>query len=129
MLFKFHSNDLKKILSGEKKLRIPVLKKASKNLQQTKSISDSFLQSFDTLEEAEKLSQRIVNAVKESIEKGFSKQQFENYLSMLLEEYPYVKISSLKADINHLIVAESSKHPNLLLTLSEADSLWEGPVF
>lgn len=129
MLFKFHSNDLKKILSGEKKLRIPVLKKASKNLQETKSISDSFLQSFDTLEEAEKLSQRIADAVKESIEKGLTKQQFENYLSMLLEEYPYVKISSLKADINHQIVAESSKHPNLLLTLSEADSLWERPVF
>ena len=65
----------------------------------------------------------------ESAERKLSKQQFQNYLRMLLEEYPYVKISSLRESINKLIVSESEKCPNLLLTLSEADSLWEGPVF
>lgn len=129
ILLKFHGGDLKKIFSGEKKVQIPFLKKTSKNLQEIKSISDSFPKSFDTLEEVEKLSQRIINAVKESADKGLSKQQFENYISMLLEEYDYFKISSLKTDINQLIVAESSKHPNLLLTLSEADSLWDRPIF
>ena len=129
ILLKFHSSDLKKILSGEKKLQIPFLKKTSKNLQDIKSISDSFPKSFDTLEDAENLSQRIKEAVKESAEKRLTKQQFQNYLRMLLDEYPYVKISSLRENINQLMVFESQKHPNLLLTLSEADSLWEGPVF
>ncbi len=129
ILLKFHSSDLKKILSGEKKLQIPFLKKTSKNLQYIKSISDSFPKSFDTLEDAENLSQRIKEAVKESAEKRLTKQQFQNYLRMLLDEYPYVKISSLRENINQLMVFESQKYPNLLLTLSEADSLWEGPVF
>ena len=129
ILLKFHSSDLKKILSGEKKLQIPFLKKTSKNLQDIKSISDSFPNSFDTLEDAENLSLRIKEAVKESAEKRLTKQQFQNYLRMLLDEYPYVKISSLRENINQQMVFESQKHPNLLLTLSEADSLWEGPVF
>jgi len=129
ILLKFHSRDLKKILSGEKKLQIPFLKKTSKNLQEIKLISDSFPNSFDTLEDAENLSQHIKEAVKESAEKRLTKQQFQNYLRMLLDEYPYVKISSLRENINQQMVFESQKHPNLLLTLSEADSLWEGPVF
>ena len=129
ILLKFHSSDLKKILSGEKKLQIPFLKKTSKNLQDIKSISDSFPKSFDTREDAESLSQRIKEAVKESAEKRLTKQQFQNYLRMLLDEYPYVKISSLRENINQQMVFESQKHPDLLLTLSEADSLWEGPIF
>ncbi|OIV41731.1 hypothetical protein [Flavobacterium johnsoniae] len=129
ILLKFYSGDLKKILSGEKKLQIPFQKKTSKNIQDIKSISDSFPKSFDTLRDAEKLSERIKDAAKECSEKNLSKQQFENYLRMLLEEYPYVKISSLKENINQLIVSESQQYPNLLLSLSEADSLWEGSVF
>jgi len=129
ILLKFHSSDLKKILSGEKKLQIPFLKKTSKNLQEIKSISDSFPKTFDTLEDAENLSQRIKEAVKESAEKRLTKQQFQNYLRMLLDEYPYVKISSLRENINQQMVFESQKHSDLLLSLSEADSLWEGPVF
>ncbi|MDQ1166379.1 hypothetical protein [Flavobacterium sp. SORGH_AS_0622] len=129
ILLKFHSSDLKKILSGEKKLQIPFLKKTTINSQEIKSISDSFPKSFDTLEDAENLSLRIKEAVKESAEKRLTKQQFQNYLRMLLDEYPYVKISSLKENINQLMVSESQLYPNLLLSLSEADSLWEGPVF
>lgn len=129
ILLKFHSSDLKKILSGEKKLQIPFLKKTSKNLQEIKSVSDSFPKSFDTLEDAEDLSHRIKEAVKESAEKRLTKEQFQNYLRMLLDEYPYVKTSSLRENINQQMVFESQKHPNLLLTLSQADSLWEGPVF
>lgn len=129
ILLKFHSRDLKKILLGEKKLQIPFPKKTSKNIQVIKSISDSFPKSFDTLKDAEKLSQRIKDAAKECSDKNLSKQHFENYLRMLLEEYPYVKISSLKENINQLMVSESQLYPNLLLSLSEADSLWEGSVF
>jgi hypothetical protein len=129
ILLKFHSRDLKKILSGEKNLQIPFLKKTSKNSQEIKSISDLFPKSFDTLQDAEKLSQRIKDAAKECSEKNLSKQQFQNYLRMLLDEYPYVKISSLRENINQIMVSESQLYPNLLLSLSEADSLWEGPVF
>jgi hypothetical protein len=129
IILKFYSTDLKKILSGEKKLKIPPFRKNSQNSKEPKSISASFSESFDTLDDAEELATRIVQAVEESAEKKLSKEQFQNYLSMVLEEYPYVKISSLRESINKLIVSESEKHPALLLTLSEADSLWEGTAF
>lgn len=129
LLLKFYSTDLKKILSGEKKLKIPSFKNNSQNSKEPKLISASFSESFDTLDDAEELATRITQAVEESAEKKLSKEQFQNYLSMVLEEYPYVKISSLRESINKLIVSESEKHQSLLLTLSEADSLWEGGVF
>ncbi|WP_343591090.1 hypothetical protein [Flavobacterium sp.] len=129
IVLKFYSGDLKKIFSGKKKLKLPSFKNNIQNTRESKSISDSFSESFDTLDDAEQLSVRIQQAAAESAEKGLSKEQFQNYLRMLLEEYPYVKISSLRESINKLIVSESGKYPALLLTLSEADSLWEGSVF
>lgn len=129
IILKFYITDLKKIFSGEKKLKIPSFKSNSQNTKEPKSISASFSESFDTLDDAEELATRIIQAAQESAEKKLSKEQFQNYLSMVLEEYPYVKISSLRESINKLIVSESEKHPSLLLTLSEADSLWEGGVF
>jgi hypothetical protein len=129
IVLKFYSGDLKKIFSGEKKLKLPSFKSNTENTKETKSISDSFSESFDTLDDAEELATRIIQVAQESAEKKLSKEQFQNYLSMVLEEYPYVKISSLHESINKLIVSESEKHPSLLLTLSEADRLWEGGVF
>lgn len=133
LLLKFYYKDLLKIFSGEKKLKFPSFKNMTEHKLQDsgayKSLSSSFSESFDTLEDAEELSSRILQAVKESNEKNFSKEHFQNYLRMVLDEYPYVKISSLRENVNKLMVTESSKYPNLLLTLSEADSLWEGSVF
>ncbi|WP_406843503.1 hypothetical protein [Flavobacterium soyae] len=133
ILLKFYYKDFLKIFSGEKKLKFTSFRNATKNkIERTgaqKSLSSSFSESFDTLEDAEELSARILQAVMESNEKNFSKEHFQNYLRMVLDEYPYVKISSLRENINKLMVTESSKYPNLLLTLSEADSLWEGSVF
>jgi len=126
---KFYSGDLKRIFSGERKLKLPSFRNNTLNKEEIKSISDSFSESFDTLDDAEQLSFRIQQAAAESAEKGLSKEQFQNYLRMILEEYPYVKISSLRESINKLIVSESGKYPALLLTLSEADSLWEESVF
>ncbi|MFC4478955.1 hypothetical protein [Flavobacterium chungangensis] len=129
IVLKFYSGDLQKIFSGEKKLKLPSFKKNIQTTREAKSISDSFSESFDTLDDAEQLSGRIQMAAAESAEKNLSKEQFENYLRMILEEYPYVKMSSLRESINKLIVSESEKYPALHLTLSEADSLWEGTVF
>lgn len=129
VLIKFYSSDLKKILSGETKIRLPFFKNAKKEHAVQNNVRSSFSSSFETLEDAEQLSLKIEQAAVESAEKGLSKEQFQNYLSMLLDEYPYVKISSLRESINKLMVSESSKYPGLQLTLSEADSLWEGSVF
>ncbi len=131
LILKFYSKDLRELLSGEKKLKFPVLKKTSNKLENQrdqKSLSSSFSESFDTLEDAEELSTRIVQAVEESSQMNLSKEQFQNYLKMVLEEYPYVKISSLRENINNLVVSESEKHTQFNLTFAEADTLWEETI-
>lgn len=129
LILKFYSKDLRELFSGDKKFKFPLLKKTSKNELEDRrgqnSLSSVFSESFDTLEDAEELSTRILQVVEESSQMNLSKEQFQNYLKMVLEEYPYVKISSLRENINNLIVSESEKHPQFYLTFAEADTLWE----
>lgn len=131
LIVKYYSKDLRELFSGEKKLNFPILKKTSNKLESQrhqKSLSSSFSESFDTLEDAEELSTRILQVVEESSQMNLSKEQFQNYLKMVLEEYPYVKISSLRENINNLIVSESEKHPQFYLTFAQADTLWEETI-
>ena len=132
LILKFYSKDLRELFSGDKKFKFPALKKTSKNELEYRSgqnsLSSAFSESFDTLEDAEELSTRILQVVEESSQMNLSKEQFQNYLKMVLEEYPYVKISSLRENINNLIVSESEKHPQFYLTFAEADTLWEETI-
>ncbi|WP_343591298.1 hypothetical protein [Flavobacterium sp.] len=128
LILKYYSKDLRELFSGEKKLKFSLLKKTSNKLENQRhqnSLSSAFSESFDTLEDVEELSTRILQVVEESSQMNLSKEQFQNYLKMVLEEYPYVKISSLRENINNLIVSESEKHPQFYLTFTEADNLWE----
>lgn len=123
LVFKFYYPELKQILSGEKKIKILSFGNRSKrNL--SKPISSSFSESFDTLEDAEELSNRLLQVIAESTERNLSLKEFQNYLRLVFEEYPYVKISSLRENINNFIVSECEKHPQLLLTFEQVDSLW-----
>lgn len=131
LILKFYSKDLRELFSGEKKLKFPILKKTSNKFEiqrDQKSLSASFSEPFDTLQDAEELSIRIVQTIEESSQMNLSKEQFQNYLKMVLHEYPYVKISSLRDNINNLIVSESEMHPQFYLTFVEADTLWEETI-
>lgn len=127
LVFKFYYAELKQIISGEKKIKILSFGNRSKrNL--SKPISSSFSESFDTLEDAEELSDRVLQVIEESTERNLSPKEFQNYLRLVLEEYPYVKISSLRENINNFIVSECEKHPQLPLTYEQVDSLWEETI-
>lgn len=127
LVFKFYYAELKQIISGEKKIKILSFGNRSKrNL--SKPISSSFSESFDTLEDAEELSDRVLQVIEESTERNLSPTEFKNYLRLVLEEYPYVKISSLRENINNFIVSECEKHPQLPLTYEQVDSLWEETI-
>jgi len=131
LILKFYSKDLREFFSGDKKLNFSLFKKTFNKLESQrvqKSLSSSFSESFDTLKDAEELSTRIQQVVEESSQMNLSKEQFQNYLKMVLEEYPYVKISSLRENINNVIVSESEKHPQFHLTFAQADNLWEETI-
>ncbi|WP_281234825.1 hypothetical protein [Flavobacterium gelatinilyticum] len=131
---RYYSSEIKQILSGRKKIGFPSLGKKTKNDFLPSSdqedgnpanLNEAFQESFATLDEVKELSERLTGAVSESAELGRAKQEFNNYIRLILSEYPYVKISSLRSNVNNLLAYETKKHPELLLTSTEADELWE----
>ena len=132
--FRYYSSEIKQILSGRKKISFPILGKKTRNDSFHSSdqedanpanLNEAFEESFATLDEVKELSARITEAVLESAEIKRSKQEFKNYIRLILSDYPYVKISSLRGNANNLLAYQSKKHPELLLTSQEADELWE----
>ncbi|WP_281631535.1 hypothetical protein [Flavobacterium luteolum] len=132
LILKFYSTHLKKIISGEKAITIPLLNKANKSLlfdkSPQKSNASAISESYDTLEDAQELTLRIVRGIAEILERNLSREECKNYLKMILEEYPYVKISSLRDNITKIIVSECEKHLPFILSYAEADDLWEETI-
>lgn len=132
--FRYYSSEIKQILLGRKKIAFPSLGKKTINDSLSSSdqengnptnLNEAFEESFATLDEVKELSARLTGAVSESAELDRPKQEFENYIRLILSEYPYVKISSLRSNVNNLLAYETKKHPELLLTATEADELWK----
>ena len=130
----FYYKVLMKILSGKENIRFPALGETkSKALRFGTNDSDtakspspsSFSESISTLEDVEELSGILRNAIKESAERNLSKNEFTNYLRLILGDFQFVKASTLRENVNKLMVSECEKHPQLILTYGEADDLWD----
>lgn len=135
--FQFYSFEIKQTLLGQRKFIFPnfgIKKKndplfsESQNGTSDSNLSESFSESFATLDEVKELSARLVGAIAESAQRNLSRQEFTNYLRLILTEYPYVKISSLRGTVNDLVVSESEKYTDLLLKFQQVEDLWEEPI-
>ena len=131
---RYYSFEIKEILQGRKKISFPLRGSRPQNdslnpFKQDESsntnLNEAFEESFATLDEVKELSARLTDAVLESAELKRSNLEFKNYIRLILSDYPYVKISSLRSNVNILLALDSEKYPELLLTSSEADDLWE----
>lgn len=127
LILKFYSASLKELLNGKRKIN---LFKTKSKMEQNQIIDlfSEFKEPFDTLEDARELAARLEKAVVESSQTNISKEVFKNYIKCILEEYPYVKNSSLREKINSLMVSECEKHPQLILTYPEMDGLWDETI-
>lgn len=132
--FRFYFEDLKQLVSGKRRVRIPFLgsiktEESSLVLEDTleaeMSTSSSFLESVATLEEAEELSTMLVNAMRLSSERNLSKVEFQDSLRLILDNYPYAQGTTLRVRINELMVSKSEKYPKLTLSYVEMDALWD----
>jgi hypothetical protein len=130
----FYYKVLMKIFSGKENIKPPALGEikskalsfGTNDIDTVKSpSSSSFLEPISTLEDVEELSGILINAIKESAERNLSKNEFTNYLRLILGDFQFVKASTLRENVNKLIVSECEKHPQLILTYGEADGLWE----
>jgi hypothetical protein len=137
LILRYYYEELKQVLSGKRKIGYSSFGKRNKEQSDQKhkeqqsstlKLTTSFSESFSTLEDAEELSEKLIKAIAESVERNLSRQEFTNYLKLILDEYPYVKNSSLRENVNNLIFSECAKHPQLHLTFSQADYLWEEAI-
>lgn len=134
--FRFYQKELKQIASGKRKVKFPVLgnnrtkqfRFESKDKDDSKSILFSSSESLSTLEDAEELSDLLANAIKESAERNLPKAAFQNYLKLILNNYPYVKESTSRVKVNELMVSECEKHSQIILTYAEVDGLWDETI-
>lgn len=97
-------------------------------VQQKDDLFSEFEEPFDTLEDARELFTKLQKAVVESSQTNLSNTEFKNYIRYILNEYPYVKNSSLREKINSLMVSECAKHPQLIITYPEMDGLWNEAI-
>lgn len=135
--FRYYQTEFKHVLSGRKQIRLPVLgnKKLKSNFStvikeddSNSNFSGSFEESVSTLEDAEELSKRLLTAVNEHSQSNRSKEEFTNYVKLILTDYPFVKNSSLRKIISNKLVLESEKHPQIVLSYIEADALWNDTI-
>lgn len=135
--FRFYKTEFKRILSGENKIKFSSLKNRKMQRRMTdkehediskSNLSNSFTESFSTLEDAKELLVRLLNAVSECSENNKSKVEFTNYLKLIISEYPFVKNSSLRNMVNNALVSECEKFPQMIITHAEANGLWDEAV-
>lgn len=131
---RFYYPWMQQVFSGRKNIVFANTGKANKeknsngcpNIEsQNKKLFLDYNESFSTLEDAEELSNKIADAIAESSSKDLSRQEFKNYMQLILNEYPYVKASSLRERINTLIISECEKHQQIILTHAEVNILWD----
>lgn len=134
--FRFYQKKLKQIVSGKRNIKFPSsgsnrteqFRFESKDKGNSNSILLSSSESLSTLEDAEELSGLIVSAVKESAERNLPKAALQNYLKLILNDFPFVKESTLRVKVNELMVSECEKHPQIILTYEEVDGLWDETI-
>lgn len=120
LIYKYHLKDIADILKGKWKRS-----SGKDNPELQPGLFSEYKESFSTLEEAEELYDKLLGVFTESDARGISKTEFQNYMRFILSEYPFVKQSALREKINSLVISESIKYPEFVLSGSEMESLWE----
>jgi len=78
----------------------------------------------DVFDQIEEVIKRIKEAVSSASKIKLVKEEFLDYLGLILQEYPSLRDSDFRSSLNELIVQECGKLESLSLTQQEADLLW-----
>lgn len=130
---RFYAGDIKDLLSGKRKLSLktalPFNSKGEYPLAPEGNIHPSEASFEETADkeftEVEHLIERLKALIADASRRKMIPQEFKQYLSLVLKEYPSVKNSSLRASVNELIVSECEKYGTVTLTEDEVDLVWK----
>lgn len=123
VVFKFYPTFFKDFVKRKSKNK--QLREKENTGKDADELFGEFSGPFDTLEDCKELYNKLQDALTESNFRDLSKEEFTNYLSFILVEYPFVKMSSLREKINSLMVLECANYPQLILSYCEFDALWD----
>ncbi|MCH5684012.1 hypothetical protein LWM68_06870 [Niabella sp. W65] len=131
---KYFSGEIKDLLSRKRKLKfraaVPNDHAAynpdnEESLQETSGFEKT---TDDEFSEVEHLIERLKAVIADASRRKLIPQEFKQYLSMVLKEYPSVRYSPLRSSINELIVSECQKYGAVTLNEDEVELLWKEAV-
>ena len=130
---RYYARGIKDLLSGKRKLNLKTaLAYNSKGVYPSTTEGNihpseaSFEETTDKeFTEVEHLIERLKTLIADASRRKIIPQEFKQYLSLVLKEYPSVKNSSLRALVNELIVSECEKYGIVTLTEDEVDLVWK----
>ncbi len=130
---RYFSGDIKDLLSGKRKLNLRTAlsynskgEYPSTNGGNSHPSEASFEETTDKeFTDVEHLIERLKALIADASHRKMIQQEFKQYLSLVLKEYPSVKNSSLRASVNELIVSECEKYGAVTLTEDEVDLVWK----
>jgi hypothetical protein len=130
---RYYSGDIKDLLSGKRKLNLKTALPYNSKGEYPSTIEGNSHPSEASFEETmnkeftevEHLIERLKALIADASRRKMIPQEFKQYLSLVLKEYPSVKNSSLRASVNELIVSECEKYGTVTLTEGEVDLVWK----
>jgi hypothetical protein len=132
--FRFYFDELKEILTRKRKPQLlglgntnvqdsqPVLK--DQDADKVVSAASSFGEFDMTFQEVDALVERLKSFITNADKRKVLKQEFIDYLRLVLIEYPNVKNSPFRSSVSELVVSECDKIETITLTQEEAEELW-----
>lgn len=125
---RYFSGDLKALLAGKRKLTLkpsgfpknePLQNEVSEDISVTTDED-----SDDEFAEVEYLIGKVKAMIADALGKQLVKEEFRQYLRLVLKEFPSVKTSALRPSVNELIVSECEKQGIGAFNEKEVDALW-----
>lgn len=128
---KYYAGEIKDLLSGKRKFKLkPALpaaheKQYDQNIESEQPGITGFENSKDDeFIELEHLIGRLKTVIEDASHREMVPQEFKQYLTMILKEYPSIKDSPLRSSVNEMIISECQKYGTVMLNEDEVDSLW-----
>ncbi|MGN6542166.1 MAG: hypothetical protein ACTHKY_15265 [Ginsengibacter sp.] len=128
---RYYSGEIKDFFSGKQKQKFtPVLTASDKQYNLDVDETEEQLASFhntsdDQLIQTKQLADRLKSVMADAMSKRLIPQEFKQYVSMVLKEYPSIRYSPFQSSINALIISECKKYGSAILSEDEVELLWK----
>jgi len=131
---KYFSIEIRELLAGKRKLKFKMSQAhAGSSYNETDEEYPQADNGFentsdDEFTEVEHLIERLKSVIGDASGRKLIPEEFKQYISLVLKEYPSVKYSPLRSSVNELIVSECQKYKVVTLTEDEVELLWKEAV-